>query len=129
VAFGKTRDTVPFQELRVGLQKMLFWLGVAGLCVVSVTPLWAIEAVALANSDPAYVQLRNLGLSGEAVAVSNLTLKRDAATFSFAVGDGLLCNAGAGEGDWGGVCGGREYDFGSTAGDGAQEFEAADEER
>jgi hypothetical protein len=34
-----------------------------------------------ANSEPAYRQLRNLGLSPEAVAVSNLTLKRDAATF------------------------------------------------
>ncbi len=33
------------------------------------------------NSDPTYQQLRNLGLGGEAVAVNNLTLKRDAATF------------------------------------------------
>ena len=33
------------------------------------------------NSDFTYQQLRNLGLSGEAVSVNNLTLKRDAATF------------------------------------------------
>lgn len=33
------------------------------------------------NSDPTYLQLRNLTLSGEAVAIDNLTLKRDAATF------------------------------------------------
>lgn len=33
------------------------------------------------NSDPTYQQLRNLGLSGEAVAVTNFELKRDAATF------------------------------------------------
>jgi hypothetical protein len=33
------------------------------------------------NSDPTYQQLRNLTLSGEAVAVNNFKLKRDAATF------------------------------------------------
>ncbi len=33
------------------------------------------------NSDPAYQQLRKLSLSGEAVSVSGITLKRDAATF------------------------------------------------
>ena len=33
------------------------------------------------NSDPAYQQLRNIGLSGEAVSVNNLVLKKDAATF------------------------------------------------
>jgi hypothetical protein len=33
------------------------------------------------NSDPVYQQLRNIGLSGEAVTVSNFDLKRDAATF------------------------------------------------
>jgi hypothetical protein len=33
------------------------------------------------NSDGTYQQLRNLTLSGEAVAVSNLDLRRDAATF------------------------------------------------
>src|SRR5258708_3051567 len=36
-----------------------------------------------ANSDPVYQQLRNIGLSGEAVAVKDLDLKRDAATFHF----------------------------------------------
>ena len=33
------------------------------------------------NSDPVYQQLRNIGLGSEAVSVSNLDLKRDAATF------------------------------------------------
>jgi hypothetical protein len=33
------------------------------------------------NSDPTYQQLRNITLSGEAIGVSNLTLKRDAGTF------------------------------------------------
>jgi len=33
------------------------------------------------NSDPSYQALRNLGLSGEGVSVSNLPLKREAGTF------------------------------------------------
>ena len=33
------------------------------------------------NSDPTYRQLRDIGLSGEVLAVDNVTLKRDAATF------------------------------------------------
>ncbi len=33
------------------------------------------------NSDPTYQQLRNIGLGGEAVAVNNFSLRRDAATF------------------------------------------------
>jgi hypothetical protein len=33
------------------------------------------------NSDPSYRQLRSIGLSGEAVAVKDFTLQRDAATF------------------------------------------------
>ncbi len=33
------------------------------------------------NSDPTYQQLRNLSLSGEAISVTNFTLKRDAGTF------------------------------------------------
>jgi hypothetical protein len=33
------------------------------------------------NSDSDYQQLRNINLGGEAVSVSNLSLKRDAATF------------------------------------------------
>lgn len=38
------------------------------------------------NSDPTYQQLRTLGLSGEAVSVSNFTLQRDAATFQLVSG-------------------------------------------
>ena len=47
------------------------------------------EAPSAANSDPTYQQLRNLGLGGEAVAVGNLTLKRDAATFHLR--SGVVC--------------------------------------
>jgi hypothetical protein len=39
------------------------------------------SAVSAPNSDPIYQQLRNLGLSGEAVSVNNFDLKRDAGTF------------------------------------------------
>ncbi|MCI0404312.1 MAG: hypothetical protein L0212_12475 [Acidobacteria bacterium] len=38
------------------------------------------------NADPTYQQLRNVGLSGEVAAASNLVLKRDAATFTFSSG-------------------------------------------
>jgi hypothetical protein len=34
-----------------------------------------------ANSDPTYQQLRNIGLSGESIAIEGVDLKRDAATF------------------------------------------------
>lgn len=36
---------------------------------------------AAANSDPTYLQLRNLTLGSEAVTVSDLDLKRDGARF------------------------------------------------
>lgn len=57
------------------------WLAIAGFLVFSSAMLLAADAPSSANSDPTYQQLRNLGLGGEAVAVGNLTLKRDAATF------------------------------------------------
>ena len=41
------------------------------------------------NSDPTYQQLRNITLSGEAIGVSNLTLKRDAGTFHLR--SGTIC--------------------------------------
>ena len=43
------------------------------------------------NSDPTYQALRNLTLGSEAVSVSNLTLKRDAATFN--LHSGTICFA------------------------------------
>jgi hypothetical protein len=44
--------------------------------------LFAAEStVSAPNSDPTYQQLRNIGLSGEAVSVNNVDLKRDAGTF------------------------------------------------
>ena len=47
----------------------------------------AVENAAQApNSDPTYQQLRHIGLSGEAVSVKDLTLKRDAATFNLQSG-------------------------------------------
>ena len=42
---------------------------------------------AMANSDPTYQQLRNIGLSGEVAAASNLVLKRDAGVFTFRSGN------------------------------------------
>jgi hypothetical protein len=47
------------------------------------------NAAPAANSDPAYQALRNLTLSGEAVSVSNIELKRDAGTFR--LGSGAVC--------------------------------------
>ncbi|HKW16545.1 MAG TPA: M1 family aminopeptidase [Terriglobales bacterium] len=41
------------------------------------------------NSDPVYQQLRNIALSSESVTVSNLDLKRDAATFHLRTG--MVC--------------------------------------
>jgi hypothetical protein len=48
-----------------------------------VTAAFAVENAAppAPNSDPTYQQLRNIVLGGEAVAVKDFTLKRDAATF------------------------------------------------
>jgi hypothetical protein len=55
---------------------------VFGILLLNLSTLsWAADALPTANSDPNYRQLRNLGLGGEAVAVGNLTLRRDAATF------------------------------------------------
>jgi len=42
-----------------------------------------------ANSDPNYIALRNLGLGGEAVRVTNFDLKRDAGTFR--LNSGTFC--------------------------------------
>jgi hypothetical protein len=52
-------------------------------------PLLAADAPAGRNSDPAYQQLRSLGLGSEAVGVSNLTLHRDAGTFHLR--SGVIC--------------------------------------
>lgn len=54
----------------------------AFVCVLVVSAALAAEntATPIPNSDFAYQQLRNIGLSSEAVAVNDLTLKRDAAT-------------------------------------------------
>ena len=44
---------------------------------------WADQPPAGANSDATYRQLRDQSLGGEAIAVTNFTLKRDAGTFHF----------------------------------------------
>src|SRR5262249_43491863 len=53
------------------------------VCLLALTSRVRSQAHAPAgpNSDPAYQQLRNVGLGGESVTVNNLDLKRDAATF------------------------------------------------
>ncbi len=43
----------------------------------------------LPNSDPVYLQLRKVGIGTEALTVNNVTLKRDAGTFTFT--SGTLC--------------------------------------
>jgi hypothetical protein len=48
-----------------------------------------VRAQSAANSDPAYVALRNLGLGSEAVSVTNFELKRDAGTFR--LNSGTFC--------------------------------------
>jgi len=59
------------------------WAGlVLGILLVSLAVLApGADTPTSANSDPTYRQLRDLGLGGEAVAVGNLTFRRDAATF------------------------------------------------
>jgi hypothetical protein len=47
------------------------------------------QAQSAANSDPAYVALRNLSLGSEAVSVTNFELKRDAGTFR--LNSGTFC--------------------------------------
>src|SRR5215831_1108499 len=47
------------------------------------------NAAPAAGSDPAYLALRNVTLSGEAVTVSNVELKRDAGTFH--LHSGAMC--------------------------------------
>src|SRR5512143_3693476 len=44
------------------------------------------QARPMANSNPAYQQLRKITLSGEAMSVANLVLKRDAGVFTFKTG-------------------------------------------
>ena len=51
------------------------------------------------NSDPTYVALRNLTLSGESVAVRNLVLKRDSRNLSPSLWDCLFRGAGKRKGN------------------------------
>jgi len=60
--------------------RSLFFATIA-LFLISFPLFSADTAPAGPNSDPTYQQLRNLTLGGEAVAVNNFDLKRDAATF------------------------------------------------
>jgi hypothetical protein len=53
-------------------------LRAVAVILVAISTAWAQSG---ANSDPNYVALRNLGLGGEAVRVTNFDLKRDAGTF------------------------------------------------
>ena len=59
-----------------------------GLAVVSLLPSILSSQTSGPNSDPVYQQLRNISLSNEAVTVTNLDLKRDAATFRLS---GTVC--------------------------------------
>jgi hypothetical protein len=57
------------------------------VCLLSVHCL--ADTTPLPNSDPTYQQLRNITLGREAMTVSNLTLRRDAATFHLR--SGIVC--------------------------------------
>ena len=48
-----------------------------------------LAAQTVPNGDGYYQQLRNISLQGESIAISNVTLKRDAATFQ--LNSGMLC--------------------------------------
>ena len=62
----------------------------ATILLVLCLPIYSADTPAIApNSDPTYQQLRNLTLSGEAVSVTNFTLKRDAGRFNLR--SGTLC--------------------------------------
>ncbi len=57
------------------------------LCLLAfVATTRAADTPGSANSDPVYQQLRNIGLGTEAVSVSNVEIKRDAATFHLTSG-------------------------------------------
>lgn len=61
--------------MRTGLGLLL---RAGAVILVAIPAAWAQSG---ANSDPNYVALRNIGLGGDAVRVTNLDLKRDAGTF------------------------------------------------
>jgi hypothetical protein len=70
---------VPFSSVQVHFGALV-WLLVFACAFYPVA--YAAENTApTPNSDGTYQQLRNIGLSGEAVAVNNLTFRRDAASF------------------------------------------------
>jgi hypothetical protein len=60
------------------------------LCVlIGISHFSPSQNTSTANSEPSYQQLRNVGLSGEAVSVSNIDLKREAGTFHLR--SGTIC--------------------------------------
>jgi hypothetical protein len=59
------------------------------LIAIAATSSLAQNAAPAPNSDPNYQALRGLGLSGEAITVNNLELKRDAGTFH--LHSGTIC--------------------------------------
>jgi hypothetical protein len=63
-----------------GVRRNFFVLGI--LLALCSLPLFSADTPVIgSNSDPTYQQLRNITLGGEAVAVTNFALKREAATF------------------------------------------------
>lgn len=61
------------------------------LLITVILPAFWMQAQSGPNSDPTYQALRNLSLSGEAVSVSNVELKREAGTFH--LHSGTVCFA------------------------------------
>ena len=78
--------------MRPGRCSFVSILAVFALFLTVALGLGQASAPAGPNSDPIYQQLRNIGLGSEAVSVTNLRLKRDAATFHLR--SGTVCFVG-----------------------------------
>ena len=75
------RVTRPAARVSLAKTSALLILLLAVTAVLTGPAAHAQGAAPAAGSDPTYQALRNLGLSGEGVSVSNFELKRDAGTF------------------------------------------------
>jgi len=79
---ARTVPTVAFVLRRPRSRSICLAIVTATITLVgTIQPLFAQAPQSLANSDPTYEALRNLGLSGEAFNVKDLDLRRDAGTF------------------------------------------------
>ncbi len=72
------------------MRRTLFAVSALLCCMcVALNRGWAQNPAAGPNSDPIYQQLRTIGIGTEAISVSNVSLRRDAANFQFR--SGTIC--------------------------------------